>query len=156
MQRFIKNLVGEELYQPLVRKLIFLAIVVLASFNIYCTRTKYICAAYQSAFLLDTSARKQMFAIASNEDSTEPLVVYMVKKTDVLLIAPMSRKKKEKSWQTVPMITIYPPIIEKDSLDMIAADSTAEEEDAEEKDEDSDTPPTDTTKAVKPPQPETP
>lgn len=71
-----------------------------------------------------------------------PLVLDLVKKTDVLLIAPMSKKRKEKTWEIVPMIPVFPPKIELDSAELAAADSLmkAEEEaeDTEEKDEEDD------------------
>ena len=109
------------------RGLLFLFLVVAGGLNLYCTRTKYICSAYQSAFYFDKAAGEKKFALKMAEDST-PLIEDLVKKTDVLLIAPMSKKRKEKSWETVPMITVFPPKVEPDSGAGIAADSTAEEE----------------------------
>jgi hypothetical protein len=120
----------------------------MSSLNLYCTRTKYICAAYQSAFFVDRDAGNKMFAFKLDEDSM-PIIEDLVKKTDVLLIAPMSKKRKEKSWEIVPMISVFPPVLEKDSLDNIAADSTMDQEEPEEKDEDEDSP-ADTTKKPDP------
>ncbi len=71
-----------------------------------CKRVPYICPAYQSAFYLDENFQEASFS-AFNEDSL-PRIENVVKKNDVLLIASLSKKKKEKAWQTIPMITIFP------------------------------------------------
>lgn len=71
-----------------------------------CKRVPYICPAYQSAFYLDENFKETTFS-QFNEDSM-PRIENVVKKNDVLLIAALSKKKTEKRWQTIPMITIFP------------------------------------------------
>ncbi|MES2387204.1 MAG: hypothetical protein V4543_04315 [Bacteroidota bacterium] len=137
------------------RLLFFALLIFIGSINIYCTRTKYTCSAYQSAFYFDKSAGEKKFALKMGEDSM-PLTEELVHKTDVLLIAPMSRKKKLKSWDIVPMITVFPPKSEPDSS-AFAPDSTGGEEPEEgggEEDEDKPKPPaTQPKRSAKPFQP---
>jgi len=87
------------------RKWLFLAAIpILLAMG--CKRVPYICPAYQSAFYLDENYQETTFS-AFSEDSL-PRIENVVKKSDVMLIAALSKKKKEKAWQTIPMITIFP------------------------------------------------
>jgi hypothetical protein len=70
---------------------------------------KFTCPAYQSAFLLDPEVQRQTFS-NFGEDSL-PSVDYIVYKTSYLTIRPVKKKKKEKGFYTIPMVTVFPELV---------------------------------------------
>lgn len=71
--------------------------------------TKKICSAYQSAFLIDQSKVHRRFTgFNDTSKAAEPIEKWTINKTNYLLIKPLSRRMKEKSWELVPMVTIFP------------------------------------------------
>gem|GEM_PF-1162729 len=87
-------------------------------------KPKHICPAYQSSFYLDQKAAALEFSPFDKD--TLPKLENLVRKTDVLLIVRLGKKKIENRMAVIPMITIYP---ETDSLlaasDSLSADSLA-------------------------------
>lgn len=104
----------------------------------HCKRTKYICPAYQSAFLIVEEKKDFLYTVdtmgkpigmASTffpyfEDSM-PVMGNFAPKNAFGVIIPMKKKKKLKMWATVPMILVLPiDSSAKDSLDSAASDTT--------------------------------
>lgn len=85
-----------------------------------CNRTKYICSAYQSSFILDKDYAQEFFAPVKFGEDSLPLITANVKKDKHLIGVKRSRRAIEKSWELVPMITIFPPSLN----DSSAIDST--------------------------------
>jgi hypothetical protein len=87
-------------------------------------KPKHICPAYQSSFYLDQKAAALEFSPFDKD--TLPKLENLVRKTDVLLIVRLGKKKIENRMAVIPMITIYP---DADSLlansDSLSADSLA-------------------------------
>ena len=87
-------------------------------------KPKHICPAYQSSFYLDHKVADLEFSPFDKD--TLPKMEELVKKTDVLLVLRLGKKKVEKRMSIIPMITIYP---EPDSLlamsDSLGNDSLA-------------------------------
>jgi hypothetical protein len=87
-------------------------------------KPKHICPAYQSSFYLDHKMADLEFSPFDKD--TLPKMEELVKKTDVLLVLRLGKKKVEKRMSIIPMITIYP---EPDSLlaksDSLGNDSLA-------------------------------
>lgn len=87
-------------------------------------KPKHICPAYQSSFYLDQKAAALEFSPFDKD--TMPKLENLVRKTDVLLIVRLGKKKIENRMSVIPMITIYP---EADSAiaisDSLSADSLA-------------------------------
>lgn len=100
-------------------------------------KPKHICPAYQSAFYLDQKAAALEFTPFDKD--TLPKMENLVKKTDVLLIVRLGKKKLENRMAVIPMITIYPEadssLLAADSLaaDSLAADDLIQEEEDVEK-----------------------
>jgi hypothetical protein len=94
-------------------------------------RPKQICPAYQSAFYLDKKIADIEFS-PFDKDSM-PKMEETVRKTDVLLVLRLGKKKIDKRMAIIPMITIFPE--QADSAlamaDSLAADSAAIEEETE-------------------------
>lgn len=67
---------------------------------------KKICPAYQSAFYLNSELADEDFSYFGADSM--PKIDNVVKKTDVLLIVKMGKKKRDKLMATIPMITIFP------------------------------------------------
>ena len=97
-------------------------------------KPKHICPAYQSAFYLDPKLADIEFG-PFDKDSM-PKLEETVKKTDVLLVLRLGKKKIDKRMAVIPMITIFPE--QADSAlamaDSMGSDSTFVE-DAPESDE---------------------
>ena len=87
-------------------------------------KPKHICPAYQSSFYLDQKAAALEFSPFDKD--TLPKLENLVRKTDVLLVVRLGKKKIENRMAVIPMITIYP---DADSLlansDSLSADSLA-------------------------------
>jgi hypothetical protein len=85
-------------------------------------KPKYVCPAYQSAFYLDQKAAAILFTPFDKD--TMPKLERLVRKSDVLLIVRLGKKKIENRMSVIPMITIYP---EQDSalaaIDSLGGDS---------------------------------
>jgi len=96
---------------------------------------KQICPAYQSAFYLDKKTADLEFT-PFDKDSM-PRMEELVRKTDVLLVLRLGKKKIDKRMAMIPMITIFPE--QADSAlamaDSLAADSAAIEEESQENSE---------------------
>jgi hypothetical protein len=95
-------------------------------------KTKQICPAYQSAFYLDPKIAEEEFS-PFDKDSM-PKMEETVRKTDVLLVLRLGKKKINKRMAVIPMITIFPE--QADSTlamaDSMSLDSTNTEEESEE------------------------
>jgi len=95
-------------------------------------KTKQICPAYQSAFYLDHKLADLEFS-PFDKDSM-PKIEETVRKTDVLLVLRLGKKKVDKRMAVIPMITIFPE--QADSAlamaDSLGADSAMVDEEAEE------------------------
>ncbi len=95
-------------------------------------KTKQICPAYQSVFYLDHKLADIEFS-PFDKDSM-PKIEETVRKTDVLLVLRLGKKKVDKRMAVIPMITIFPE--QADSAlamaDSLAADSAMVDEEAEE------------------------
>jgi len=91
-------------------------------------KQKHICPAYQSAFYLDKKTADLEFT-PFDKDSM-PRMEATVRKTDVLLVLRLGKKKIDKRMAVIPMITIFPE--QADSAlamaDSMAADSSEIEE----------------------------
>jgi hypothetical protein len=87
-------------------------------------KPKHICPAYQSSFYLDQKAAALEFSPFDKD--TMPKLENLVRKTDVLLIVRLGKKKIENRMAVIPMITIYPDADSSiASSDSLAADSLA-------------------------------
>lgn len=97
-------------------------------FWISACKPKHICPAYQSAFYLDKKMADLEFTPFDKD--TQPKMESVVRKTDVLTIIRLGKKKIDKRMAVIPMITIFPE--QEDSLlamaDSMAADSAMVEE----------------------------
>jgi len=95
-------------------------------------KTKQICPAYQSAFYLDHKLADIEFS-PFDKDSM-PRIEETVRKTDVLLVLRLGKKKVDKRMAVIPMITIFPE--QADSAlamaDSLGSDSSMVDEEAEE------------------------
>ena len=95
-------------------------------------KTKQICPAYQSAFYLDHKLADVEFS-PFDKDSM-PKIEETVRKTDVLLVLRLGKKKVDKRMAIIPMITIFPE--QADSAlamaDSLGSDSAMVDEEAEE------------------------
>lgn len=95
-------------------------------------RPKNICPAYQSVFYLDSKIADEEFS-PFDKDSM-PRIEETVRKTDVLLVIRLGKKKIDKRMAIIPMITIFPE--QADSTlamaDSLAADSAMMEQAPEE------------------------
>jgi len=95
-------------------------------------KPKQICPAYQSAFYLDHKLADIEFS-PFDKDSM-PKIEETVRKTDVLLVLRLGKKKVDKRMAVIPMITIFPE--QADSAlamaDSLAADSAMVDEESEE------------------------
>jgi hypothetical protein len=69
---------------------------------------KKICPAYQSVFYLNSEIADEDFSYFGADSM--PKIENVVKKTDVLLIVKIGKKKREKLMATIPMITIFPDV----------------------------------------------
>lgn len=98
-------------------------------------KPKQICPAYQSAFYLDKKIAEIEFS-PFDKDSM-PKMEELVRKTDVLLVLRLGKKKTDKRMAIIPMITIFPE--QADSAlamaDSMAADSAYVEEESPENSE---------------------
>lgn len=102
-------------------------------------KTKHICPAYQSAFYLDSKIADEQFS-PFDKDSM-PKMEDLVKKTDVLTIIRLGKKKIDKRMAVIPMITIFPEVADSAiaMADSLAADSLYSEEPEEVEPEEGDT-----------------
>lgn len=95
-------------------------------------KPKHICPAYQSAFYLDKKMADLEFTPFDKD--TQPKMESVVRKTDVLTIIRLGKKKIDKRMAVIPMITIFPE--QEDSLlamaDSMAADSAMVEDEGAE------------------------
>jgi hypothetical protein len=91
-------------------------------------KPKHICPAYQSAFYLDKKVADLEFT-PFDQDSM-PKMEATVRKTDVLLVLRLGKKKIDKRMAVIPMITIFPETADSAMAmaDSLAADSAANEE----------------------------
>lgn len=91
-------------------------------------KPKHICPAYQSAFYLDKKVADLEFT-PFDQDSM-PKMEATVRKTDVLLVLRLGKKKIDKRMAVIPMITIFPETADSAlaMADSLAADSAAIEE----------------------------
>lgn len=78
----------------------------LALWHLSACGPKKICPAYQSAFYLNQEVADEDFSYFGPDSM--PKIENVVKKTDVLLIVKIGKKKREKLMATIPMITIFP------------------------------------------------
>lgn len=110
---------------------IVLALIALATFWLPACKPKQICPAYQSAFYLDKKTADIEFS-PFDKDSM-PKLEELVRKTDVLLVIRLGKKKIDKRLATIPMITIFPELADSAlaMADSLAADSAAVEEEGE-------------------------
>lgn len=109
---------------------LFIIVLVIAWFS--GCKPKQICPAYQSAFYLDTKIADEAFS-PFDKDSL-PKIEETVRKTDVLLVLRLGKKKIDKRMAIIPMITIFPE--QADSAlamaDSLSGDSTMMDEQVEE------------------------
>jgi hypothetical protein len=91
-------------------------------------KTKHICPAYQSSFYLDKTIADEQFS-PFDQDSL-PKLEELVRKTDVLLIVRLGKKKADKRMAVIPMITVFPQTADSALAlaDSLGADSTLAEE----------------------------
>jgi hypothetical protein len=117
------QVVGKKGLNTLFKHIAQLAIICLTVWFSSC-KPKHICPAYQSSFYLDQKAAALEFSPFDKD--TLPKLENLVRKTDVLLIVRLGKKKIENRMAVIPMITIYP---DADSLlansDSLSADSLA-------------------------------
>jgi len=120
------------------RKRLHIVLLFLCSLTFWFSSCKHghICPAYQSAFYLDHKLADIEFS-PFDKDSM-PRMEETVRKTDVLLVLRLGKKKIDKRMAVIPMITIFPE--QADSAlamaDSMASDSTmVEEENEQENDE---------------------
>lgn len=101
-------------------------------FWISACKPKHICPAYQSAFYLDKKMADLEFTPFDKD--TQPKMESVVRKTDVLTIIRLGKKKIDKRMAVIPMITVFPE--QEDSLlamaDSMAADSAMVEDESNE------------------------
>jgi hypothetical protein len=91
-------------------------------------KPKHICPAYQSTFYLDKKVADLEFT-PFDQDSM-PKMEATVRKTDVLLVLRLGKKKIDKRMAVIPMITIFPESADSTvaMADSLATDSTILEE----------------------------
>jgi hypothetical protein len=107
----------------------FLALVFIGASVSSCAK-KYTCSAYQSMFFVDQTATGlgyKKYDMQFDADSA-PLLTASVKHKRNLLLAPVSRSKKEKMWKVVPMVFEKPPRIKLDSITLMRRDSVKKAE----------------------------
>lgn len=107
------------------RRVVVLALFGIAAVLAWSCKRKYTCSAYQSVFFLDQSTANpdlQAFAFLRGEDSL-PVDLDIKRKTKVLLIKPVRKKHKERSWDVIRMETVFPPKPEDDSATRALIDS---------------------------------
>lgn len=98
---------------PRVNILLLTGIIAGLVFISSCKR-KVICPAYQSVFILDPAVRYHTFSLFG-EDSL-PKAEVKVDKDPHLVLRAMSKRKKEKSLHTIPMETVFPPVLKLDTV----------------------------------------
>ncbi len=98
-------------------------------------KPRYVCPAYQSSFILDKAIADEAFS--PFDPDSMPRLAELVKKTDVLLVVKLGKKKTDKRMAVIPMVTIFPESADSALAlaDSVGSDSTLVEEEEPEKTE---------------------
>ena len=105
---------------------LFLCMLIIVWFS--ACKPKHICPAYQSAFYLDKKVADLEFT--PFDQDTMPKMEATVRKSDVLLVLRLGKKKIDKRMAVIPMITIFPETADSAlaMADSLSADSAAIED----------------------------